>query len=74
MITSLHILNTFLDDQLNQLDQTNKNLDKQNECIKRYHDAKNLPRKQKKRERRLAHRDYSFWKSIGDWQINTFKI
>ena len=44
-----------------------ENKQKIDAAIKRYWDAAQLPRKQKKRERKLANQDYQFWKGLQRW-------
>ncbi len=60
---------------INQLSFFNeKNAEKQQECVDKYIQAKNLPRKQKKKVRKYAQKDYNFWLNLDAWQKNTFGI
>ncbi len=68
MITSLFMVNSFLDEQKAVAEGNKSN---QQKAIDRYLKAKELPRKQKKHERKLAQRDYSFWVSLDNWHKQT---
>lgn len=51
-----------------------KNETKVQECIDKWINAKNLPRKLKKKVRKQANKDYNFWLNLNEYYNNLFKI
>lgn len=47
-----------------------KNKEKQQECISQ--EVKNMPRKKKKRVRKLLNKDYQFWLQMDRWHKSLF--
>lgn len=65
-----HSVNSFMEEQE---DIHKLNLKKQDECLSKYIQAKNLPRKKKKHVRKLASKDYWFWRGIDNYHTKFIK-
>jgi predicted transcriptional regulator len=58
-----------------EMEEANKaNKRKIQEAVDKYWDACNYPRKKKKKMRKEAQRDYSFWVSIDKWYEKEFSF
>lgn len=55
-------------------DISTKNKEKIQECIDRYRNAKELPRKLKKKVRKEANSDYCFFVAMDKWNDEVFKF
>lgn len=65
----------FLTDFLNEQSVIKeKNLEKQQDAINRWHEAKKFPRKKKKKMRKEANYDYNFWIAMGNYHDSFFSI
>lgn len=68
------MINTYINFMLSQEVIAFKNEEKVQECIDKYWNAMKLPRKLKKKVRKEAKRDYSFWKSLGKYHNSLFNL
>jgi len=73
MNSSKGFLNSMLMQASNEMEEANKaNKRKIQEAVDKYWGACKYPRKKKKKMRKEAQRDYSFWVNIDKWYEKEF--